>query len=189
MQRSQFLLRRFFLPVAFFLFFAIKAHSQVNEIKDSTGLKTYSVGKGETVLIGYDSAYILNRRIFKLYQDAYKSVKAGNPSQKKLMDEYERLIALQDTMLKQKEEYYQGLKTNFDSLVTTSNRFADRTDMNITSINQSLTNASNQLVNIKALLDDSLNKLKQENKKKFKWALGGFAVGIGVGTMIFLIAE
>jgi hypothetical protein len=189
MQRDFFLLRPGIFLAVLFLLFTTDAQSQVNEIKDSTGLKTYSVGKGETVLIGYDSAYILNRRIFKLYQDAYKAVKANNPSQKKLMDEYERLIALQDTMLKQKEQYYQGLKTNFDSLVTTSNRFADRTDMNITAINQSLANASNQLVNIKGLLDDSLNKLKQENKKKFKWALGGFAVGIGVGTLIFLVAE
>jgi hypothetical protein len=190
MLRFHLLLRLSFFLAVSFLFFIGKAQDPVTEIKDSTGLKTYSVGKGETVLIGYDSAYILNRRIFKLYQDAYKTVKAGgNPSQKKLMDEYERLIALQDTMLKQKEEYYQGLKTNFDSLVSTSNRFADRTDMNVTAINQSLTNASNQLVNIKALLDDSLDKLKQENKKKFKWALGGFAVGIGVGTAIFLIAN
>src|SRR6478736_5473054 len=99
MPQYQYLLRPGLFFAVLVLLFAKEAHSQVNEIKDSTGLKTYSVGKGETVLIGYDSAYILNRRIFKLYQDAYKSVKAGNPSQKKLMDEYERLIALQDSML------------------------------------------------------------------------------------------
>ena len=92
-------------------------------------------------------------------------------------------------MMKEKEAYYQGLKTNFDSLASTSNRFADRTDANITAINQSLSNASSQLVTIKGLLDDSLNKLKQEQKKRFTWALGGFAVGIGVGTLIAVIAN
>lgn len=189
MQRFQTLLRfGFFLAVIFYSR-VCNAQNGTTEITDSTGLRSYSVGKGDTVLIGYDSAYILNRRIFKLYQEAYKSVKTGNPSQKKLMDEYERLIALQDTMLKQKEEYYQGLKANFDSLASTSNRFADRTDANVTAINQSLANASSQLVNIKTLLDDSLNKLKQENKKKFKWAMGGFVVGVGVGSLIFLIAN
>jgi len=171
------------------LFSASKAQKQAIELKDSTGLKTYSVGKGDTVLVGYDSAYILNRRIFKLYQDNYKRVQSGNPSLKKLLDEYEHLLAFQDSMLREKETYYQGLKTNFDSLVSSSNRFADRTDTNITAINQSLSNASSQLNNIKVLLDDSLNKLKLVNKQKFKWALGGFTVGIGVASLIFLIAK
>ena len=188
MLRFQLLLRSCFLLGALFGF----VHSQaqdVREIKDSTGLKTYSVGRGETVLIGYDSAYILNKRTFKLYQDNYKRIQAGNSNIKSLMDQYEHLIAFQDSMMKEKEAYYQGLKTNFDSLASTSNRFADRTDANITAINQSLSNASSQLVTIKGLLDDSLNKLKQEQKKRFTWALGGFAVGIGVGTLIAVIAN
>jgi hypothetical protein len=189
MQRIKLMLRIAFFLGGIILSFPSFSQRAAIELKDSAGLRTYSVGKGDTVLVGYDSAYILNRRILKLYQDTYKRVKDGNPAQKKLVEEFEHLVAFQDSMLKEKEEYYQGLKTNFDALVSTSNRFADRTETNIAAINQSLANASNQLVSIKSLLDDSLNKLKQENRKKFKWAMGGFVVGVGVGSIIFLIAN
>ena len=186
---QQFLLRFGFVIGAVFLFSVGNAQTQVIELKDSAGLKTYVAEKGDTILVGFDSAYILNKKIFKLYQDNYQRVKKGDPATKKLLDEYERLVNFQDSMLWEKEKYYQGLKLNFDSLASTSTRFADRTEVNVTAINQSLANATMQLNNIKALLDKSLEELKAVNKQKFKWALGGFAVGIGVGTLIFLIAN
>jgi hypothetical protein len=186
----QLFLKPLFFAAAIFLF-TVEASSQngVIAMKDSTALRSYSATRGDTLYIAYDSAYVLNKRTFKLYQDNYKRVQAGNPSLKKLLDEYENLIALQDTMLKEKERYYQGLKSNFDSLLVSSNRFADRTDVNITTINQSLSTATNQINNIKVLLDDSLKKLNQESRKKFKWALGGFTVGVGVASVAFLILK
>jgi len=56
-------------------------------------------------------------------------------------------------------------------------------------INQSLTKAEGNLTNIKALLDDSLQKLKAENKQRLKIAVKGFVVGIGVASLVFLIAK
>jgi hypothetical protein len=159
------------------------------EMKDSTGLRSYAVMRGDTLVILYDSAYLLNKKTFRLYQDNYKRVQNGNPSQKKLLEEYENLVALQDSMLKAKEEYYQGLKSNLDSLVTHSNRFVDKTDINITAINQSLSSATGQLNNIKTLLDSSLEKLRLENKQKLKWAIKGFTVGIGVAAITFLLVK
>lgn len=183
------LLRLFFFVASAFLTSACISQSQVIEIKDSTGLRSYAVEKGDTVLVGYDSAYILNKRIFKLYQDNYKRVQNSNPSFKRLLDEYENLISFQDSMLKEKEVYYQQVKSSFDSLVVHSTKFVDRTDVNITAINQSLSNATSQLNNIKVLLDDSLNKLKLENRRKIKWAIGGFTLGIGAASLLFLIAN
>ena len=165
------------------------SQTQITEIKDSTGLRSYAVVRGDTLLIRYDSAYVLNKKTFRLYQENYRRVQNGNPSQKKLLEEYENLISLQDSMLKAKEEYYQGLKSNLDSLVTHSNRFVNKTDLNITAINQSLTNATGQLNNIKTLLDASLEKLKLENKQKLKWAFKGFGVGVGIAAITFLIAR
>jgi hypothetical protein len=158
-------------------------------VNDSTALRSYAVVRGDTLLIRYDSAFILNKKTFKLYQETYKRVQAGNPQVKKLVDEYEALLALQENMFKEKEAYYQGLKTNFDSLAVHSNDFVKRTDVNITTINQSLSNATGQLNSIKVLLDDSLDKLKLQSRQKLKWAVGGFTVGIGVASLIFLIAN
>lgn len=165
------------------------SQSQVLEMKDSTGLRSYSVVRGDTLLINYDSAYLLNKKTFKLYQDTYKKVQNGNPAMKNLLANYEGLIALQDSMLKSKEAYYQSLKSNFDSLVNHSNNFVDKTSLNISAIDQSLSTATNQINNIKVLLDQSLDKLKKENRQRIKLAVGGFTVGVGVAAVIFAIAR
>jgi len=165
------------------------AQGKTIEMSDSTGLHSYSVLNGDTVLIRYDSAYVLNKRTFKILQDNYKRVQKGDPSLKKLLDSYESLIALQDSMLKTKEAYYQQLKGSFDSLVTGSNTFLNKTDVNITAINQSLDTATGQLNHIKTLLDDSLEKLKQESKQRLKIAAKGFAAGVAVAALVFLITK
>jgi hypothetical protein len=165
------------------------SQSQLVEMKDSTGLHSFSVVRGDTVYISYDSGYVLNKRTFKLFQDNYKRVQSGNPSLKALIQNYESVIALQDTMLKNKEAYYQGLKANFDSLVTHSNTFVDKTSSNINAIDQSLSNATNQLNTIKSLLDDSLERLRKENRQRLKLVAGGFTIGIGVAALVFLITK
>ncbi|GEO10035.1 hypothetical protein SAE01_25310 [Segetibacter aerophilus] len=158
-------------------------------MKDSTGLHSYAVVRGDTLLINYDSAYVLNKKTFKLYQDTYKRVQNGNPAMKNLLANYEGLIALQDSMLKSKEAYYQSLKSNFDSLVSHSNNFVDKTALNISAIDQSLSTATSQINNIKGLLDQSLEKLKKENRQRIKLVVGGFTVGVAAATLVFLITR
>ena len=163
--------------------------SQGREMTDSIGLHSYLATRDDTLLIRYDSAFLLNKKTFRLYQDTYKKVQTGNLSNQKILVAYDSLVGLQDRMLKAKEADYQGLKKNLDSLVTASNTFVNRTDVNVTAINQSLTKAEGNLTNIKALLDDSLEKLKQENRQRLKIAVKGFVVGLGVGSLVFLIAR
>lgn len=170
-------------------FLSIRSFSQGREMNDSLGLRAYLATRDDTLLIRYDSAYLLNKKTFRLYQDNYKRVQSGNLSNQKVIVAYDSLVNLQDRMLKAKEADYQFLKRNFDSLVTASNMFVNRTDVNVTAINQSLTKAEGNLNNIKSLLDDSLEKLKAENKQRFKIALKGFVVGVGVASLVFLIAK
>lgn len=188
MQITKHLLRLLLAVEGLLLSAVCFSQSQI-EMKDSTGLHSYSTVRGDTVLIGYDSAYVLNKKTFKLFQENYKRVQNGNPSLKPLLDNYENVIALQDSMLKSKEGYYQQLKANFDSVITHSNTFIDKTSSNISSIDQSLSNATNQLNNIKSLLDDSLDKLKSVNRQRIKLAVGGFVVGIGVAAILFAVTK
>lgn len=177
------------LSCSLFLCTVCFSQSKIIEINDSTGLHSYAVLRGDTLSVIYDTAYILNGKTFKLLQDNYKRVQNGNPELKGLFANYDALIDLQDSMLKSKEMYYQQLKGSFDSLVGNTTTFVKRTDMNINTINQSLSNATTELNSVKSLLNDSLNKLKQENKQKFKLAVGAFTVGIGISALIFLIAK
>ena len=175
--------------MAMVVFGSASAQTAIPAIQDSTGLHAYSVLKGDTVIIGYDSAYLLNKRTFALYKNTYRRMQSKDPSTAKLISEYENMLGLQDSMLRAKEQYYQGLKSNFDSLSSTASSFADRTDGNVKAINASLTNVSGEIGSIKLLLDDSLAKLKNQHKQKAKAAIGGFTVGVGVAALIFLLAR
>jgi len=179
----------FFIVIAIVAASHCFAQNTITTVNDSTGLHSYSAFKGDTLLIAYDSAFIMNKFTHKLYRDNYLRVQNKDASTKSLITNYENLIQLQDSMLKAKEVYYQQLKTNFDSLVTTSTTFADRTDANVTAINTSLATVTQQLNHVNALLDDSLEKLKKQNQQKLKVALGGFAVGVGITGLIFLVAN
>src|SRR4051794_25287466 len=132
------------------IFFSNACSSQaLVGVNDSTGLHSYSTTRGDTIVIGYDSAFVLNKKTFKLYHDNYQKVKNGNTTTTSLIENYEKLITFQDSMMKSKEAYYQGLKSNFDSLVNHSNNFVDKTAANINSIEQSLATATAQLNEIK----------------------------------------
>ncbi|MBE7170234.1 MAG: hypothetical protein INR73_06575 [Williamsia sp.] len=165
----------------------VHAQNAISTQQDSTGLHAYSVLRGDTVVIGYDSAFLLNKKTFALYKNTYQRMQSKDPSSAKLIGEYESLINLQDSMLRAKEQYYQGLKSNFDQLSSTASSFADRTDVNVKAINTSLLNVGGEINNIKSLLDDALAKLKKQNGQKIKVAISGFAVGVGVASLIFLV--
>lgn len=170
---------------------ALNSFSQGKLVKatDSAGLSAHPVPRGDTIVINYDTAYVMNKGTFKVYFNAYARLKKKDETTVKLINDYEYLINLQDSMLRMKEDYYQQLKSNFDSVVHGSNVFLDKTSTNIIAINQSLTNATNEINNIKALLDDSLKKLEEERRKKFAAAVKGFGVGVGVAALVFLIAN
>lgn len=189
MQRHQLFSRWIGTVLFFFAALPCFAQGQTIELKDSTGFRYEVLFTGDTVFIRFDSAFVMNKATLKLYQGAYEKVKRGDPNVRKLLENYESLVSVQDSMLKAKEEYYQQLKLSFDQLATGSRNFLDKTDVNISAINQSLATATNQLNSIRGLLDSSLEKLKQENRFRFKAAIKGFAVGVGVASLIFLVTK
>jgi len=165
------------------------AQSTTDAGNDSTGLHAYAISRGNMLTINYDTAYILNGMTFKLLQGTYKKVQSGNPELKSLLDTYDVIYKTQDSLIRSKEFYYQQLKGSFDSLVDNTTSFVKRTDTNITAINVSLSTATNELNNVKSLLDDSLQRLKQENRQKFKIAIGAFTVGLGAAAVVFLVTK
>jgi acid phosphatase family membrane protein YuiD len=173
------------------LLLSCRAFSQgsTKKMTDSSGLHSYVVMRGDTVVIQNDSSYLLNKIVFKLFHENYRRSQQGSPEMKKLFQNYEDIIGLQDSMLLTKERYYHTLKTSFDSLLIVSNQFVKRTDANVNSINQSLDSTTRNLNNINAKLDTSLKELKSVNGEKFKWAIRGFTVGIVIAAAVFLVAK
>jgi hypothetical protein len=188
MKGSPVLLSRL-LGVCGLVFISICCDAQVTVMTDSTSLNSYTAVKGDTLLIGYDSAFLSNKIVYKLLQDNYKRVRRNGDTNKALMEDFEKLIALQDSMLKSKESYYQVLKLGFDSLAANSSQFALKTGKNINDINQSLNTVNGQLNRINNLLENSLVKISQQKKQLFRMSVGGFTVGIATAALFFFVAK
>lgn len=169
--------------------FVCSAQNQSIEMKDSTSLQPYIILRGETILVGYDTARILNKKIFKLFQDNYTRVKNNNSSVEKLEEAYDRLILAQEDLLNEREQSYQQIKLHFDTLMNISKNFVDRTSTNVSEIDLSLASATDKLNKVNLLIDSSLDKLKIQNNKKIKFGIGGFTLGVVVSTLIILIAK
>jgi hypothetical protein len=178
-----------FTTLLLLLFATFSFAQNVTTLTDSVGLHAYIIKKGDVAAISFDTAYVLNKRIYQLYKTNYNKVLKGNNSTNTIITAYDELVALQDSMLKTKEFYYQQLKGSFDSLAGNTNLFMDKTDSHLTGISSSLNSASANIENIKLRLDDSLDKLKSQNKLKIKLAVGGFTIGVVVTAIIFLVAK
>ena len=189
MKILQFLFKYFFVFFSVLLPHFCLAQNRSIEIKDSTGLHCYSFFRGEKILIAYDTAYVLNKKVFKLFQDNYTRVKNNNSSVKKLEEVYDSLILAQEGLLEEREQSYQQLKLHFDNLLNSTNTFIDKTNLNVSEIDQSLSSAAIQLNKVNGLIDSSLRKLKVENNKKILFGIGGFTAGVVVTTLVFLIAK
>lgn len=161
----------------------------VTTVTDSVGLHAYIIKKGDVAAISFDTAYLMNKKLYQLYKKNYNKVLNGDNSSSRIITAYDELVALQDSMLKTKEFYYQQLKGSFDSLAGNTNSFMDKTDSHLVGISISLSAATTNLENIKVSLDDSLAKLKTQNRQKVKLAVGGFAIGIVVASIVFLVAK
>jgi len=174
------------------LFISVDAVSQKRfEMRDSTGLHAYTLVRGDEGVILYDSAFLLNKKMYYLLRDTYNRVRNGNTNAaiNKLFDQYDSIINFQDSMIKRRDEYYRELKTSFDDLASQTNKFVDRTEAHVSSIDTSITIATNQVNSIKTILTSSIDKLKIQQKQKFKLILGGFTVGVGVTSLLFLITK
>ena len=174
------------------LFVSVDAMSQKRfEMRDSTGLHAYTLVRGDEGVVLYDSAFLLNKKMYYLLRDTYNRVRNGNTSAAidKLFEQYDSIVNFQDSMIKRRDENYKELKTSFDNLANQTNSFVDRTDANLSSIDTAITAATNHVNEIKTMLAKSIKEIQLQQKQKFKLVLGGFTVGVGVASLIFLIAK
>ncbi|SFD58956.1 hypothetical protein SAMN05518672_102521 [Chitinophaga sp. CF118] len=158
------------------------------EFKDCSTINVYTALQGDTILIKCDTSFLLNKPTFNLYQKYYKKVKSGSSSVKEILDNYDNIIVMKDSMLTQKEFYYQELKLRFDSLSDNSLTFINKTSDSLHAVSTALDSATNKLVDTQNLLKDSQKLLTQERKKAtwktLKFGIGGVVVGVLVALLL-----
>lgn len=151
-------------------------------LNNCTSVSSYLITAGDTVINSCDTAYLLNKKTFSLYQLAYQRVKGNDVSTRQIFSTYESLVKLQERRISQQDLEYTRLKAQFDSLVFSSNRFIGSTGTKLDEIKAELINANGNLKAAMDQLDEAQSSLQKERKKKFKnsitWGLGGFTIGL-----------
>lgn len=160
---------------------------------DCSNIFLYEAYNGDTVVVHCDTIMLINRSTFLSYKKSFDRLHGGNASIKDIINNYENTIRVQANMLTRQEGYYQVLKSKLDSMSVTSLSFIDKTSTSITDISAHLGNATDKLVATQSLLQQSQQMLIAERKlqarQKLKIGIGSFGIGIGVTTLLFLLAH
>ncbi len=86
-----------------------------------------------------------------------------------------------------------ALKFEYDSLSRNTENVISYTQKELHEVNAILDSTSRNLTEIKLLLVDAQDKIRNEKyqrlKSKFSWGVGGLAVGFGLSALFFLLYQ
>lgn len=167
--------------------FTATAQQAAKTYNDSTGLRVYTLKRNDHAVILYDTAYLLNKRTFALYRQSYENPLDYN-SGKEIVLSFMSIIHQKDSLLDIRQNYYQQLKAEFDSLVSSNLKFLDQTDNRLKDASGRLEKVTASLESTKKLLDETQEQLKKEARRRnanaLKFGLGGVALGLVTGLLI-----
>jgi len=176
------LLIRFLLFFLLVLLTNLSANAQMlKHYNDSAKTVINTFYRGDSVLIGADTVFLLNKPTFKIYKRFYDKGRSGSGSFKAVIAEYEDVIHTKDDMLQSKEAYYQDLKSQFDALSSKSVAFMDKTSNGLMQVSATLEKTTTSLIETQKLLEESrkmlIDERRKQNFKALKFGIGGVLVG------------
>jgi hypothetical protein len=180
----------------FSMLFIVDGYSQKKKIYPKEDCNTSVVLQamnGDTVLVRCDTIYVLNKNSFAVLQNLNLRVRNGFFVTRELHELDSVKIHSLTASLDSAHRDYRLLKNDFDTLtrqciavIDSTREASDRITGNILVAKKELDELRANLNTAQALLKD---EKKQRAKLKLNWGLGGFAVGIGVTSLIFLVTK
>lgn len=169
---------------------AATAQNPAKTYSDSTGNRVYTLKRNDHAVILYDTAYLLNKPTFALYRKYYESWITDRNSTRDLVFSFTSIIQKKDSLLDIRQNSYQQLKAEFDSLANKNLTFLNETDIKLKNASEHLTKATANLDSTKKLLQETQEQLKKEARKRnanaLKFGLGGIVLGLVTGLLIAL---
>lgn len=146
--------------------------------------------RNDTLTITCDTAYLFNKSTYNLYKRLYQSSGTQDQKVKALLSSYDYMRTLYENRIAEQDEEYTQLRSRFDSLATTSESFIKTASSGLTEVKNSITIANNNIIAAQSNLKQTEANLKQEiiasRGKMFKWALGGFTIGVATTAIVIL---
>lgn len=149
------------------------------------------VVKGDTILIDCDTIFVVNKKTFRVLQEANGKIRNGDFIPKELLtNSFETIEKLNETVERNQGDYTL-LKLRFDSLAKNSVTVIDRTLQNVSDASASNQKAIAGMAELQKKLKDVQTLLEKERKirrlEKLKWGIGGVGVGGLLATVVFLV--
>ena len=155
---------------------------QIFNINNCISIHSNLAERGDTLVIGCDSVYLLNKKTFAIYQLGYEKWKGRDINIKQAFNNYESMVELQSKRIEQQDREYHNLRIQFDSIAMASGNFIDKTGNKLSELTETLNTVNTNLNTAITQINESQNILKAEKKKKVKtaitWGVGGFVVGL-----------
>lgn len=146
--------------------------------------------KNDTLIVRCDTVYLLNPATFQLYSKTYKSFRANNSDQRKLVATFDELQKLYESRIARQDTEYIQLRAKFDSLALASQLYIGKTGSSLHQLNISLNQINENVKGAKQDVTESKELIRQEIRKslgnKLRWGLGGFGIGL-TGAILFAI--
>lgn len=181
----------YFICFFFFAFYSTnKLYSQqIKEFSDSMSLTVNSIFRNQVVSIKVDSAFLLNKVMFKNFADAYEKNINQNELIKRIVTSYREIINKQDSLIKGKDTELIVLYNNFENLANRTSNYLNESNVGLVKIETNINSASSNIKNLETSINDALKLVKMQKKEKLKITLGGVAIGVSLASIIYLIVK
>lgn len=168
---------------------SMPAVAQTGRLFDNcTDVRALLVTTGDSLVIGCDTAYVLNVPTFRLYDHAYRDMRDRSPSLAGLMSAYDEIITLQDQRLREQQQSYDELRASFESMSSASSSAFEQASRRLTDAAGDMDLLHTHLTEANRLLEETRSIMESErrgwNLEKILWGAGGVAVGLVTGILL-----
>jgi hypothetical protein len=179
------------LTLSFFIIFSLNASAQVDTSKVYILSDTFCFSNkkplpftaGSRILIGCDTAYVINKHRYMLYEKAADVIR-----ERKYVNACNVLIQNYEERIEDQNKAFNQLYQNYIKLDSVSQKTIIETKNSLVQVNVTLAKTQNDIIVVDKKMDDIKKTINKQRAQSFFdkiiYGTGGLAVGILVGLLI-----
>jgi hypothetical protein len=150
--------------------------------------------KGDIVTIPCDTLVVVNTATYRLYDLVFRSNSKTLSKNEKLINSlYDNSKVLYEHRIIEQQKDIERLQNQNDSLIRKSLALVKNTSPQLDRVDASLTEATRSIEKANSNIEEAITMVRSEmrtsNRRKVKWGLGGFGLGVITTALILSLGE